>query len=48
MSTFKLDGAKFSSIDDLKNSLWPLYVDKMSKEEFYKYVDSNVIKQLFL
>ncbi|HOA07724.1 MAG TPA: hypothetical protein PK624_01240 [Spirochaetota bacterium] len=44
MSTFKLDGAKFSSIDDLKNSLWPLYEDKMSKEEFDKYVDSNVIK----
>ncbi len=39
---YKIDGAKFDSIDGLKESLWPLYEGKMSKEEFDKYVQDNV------
>jgi hypothetical protein len=44
MSKFKIDGAKFESIEELKESLWPLYQDKMSKEEFDAYVEKNVQK----
>jgi len=43
MSTFKLDGAKFKTIEELKESLWPLYQEKMSREEFERYVDENII-----
>ena len=42
MSFFKLDGAKFPSMDELKEALWPIYQDKMSKEEFDKYVEEKV------
>ncbi len=43
MATYKIDGAKFQSMEELKESLWPLYQDKMSREEFDKYVEENVI-----
>ncbi|MDP3178592.1 MAG: hypothetical protein Q8M76_11875 [Spirochaetaceae bacterium] len=39
--TFKLDGAKFSSIEELIEALFPLYEDRMSEEEFRKYVEEN-------
>ncbi len=42
MSKFKIDGAKFASIDDLKAALWEMYKDKMSKDEFDSYVSQNV------
>jgi hypothetical protein len=42
MSFFKLDGAKFPSMEELKDALWPVYQDKMSKEEFDKYVEEKV------
>lgn len=42
MSRFKIDGAKFETIEELKESLWPLYQDRMSREEFDKYVEENV------
>lgn len=42
MATYKLDGAKFPSIEELKNAMWEMYQDKMSKEEFDKYVADNV------
>ncbi len=38
---FKLDGAKFDTIEDLVEALYPLYADKMSAEEFKKYVEEN-------
>ena len=41
MATFKIDGAKFSSEQEMLDSLWPLYKDKMSREEFEKYVKEN-------
>jgi len=42
MATYKLDGAKFSSLDELKSSMWDIYQGKMSREEFDKYVEDNV------
>jgi len=41
---FKINGAKFASMDELKATLWELYKDKMSKEEFDKFVEANVEK----
>ena len=41
---YKLDGAKFDSIDELVEALFPRYSDKMSIEEFKKYVEENAQK----
>ncbi len=43
--TYKLDGAKFSSLEELIEALYPLYSDKMSEEEFKKYAEENAEKQ---
>jgi hypothetical protein len=40
--TYKLDGAKFPSLEELIEALYPLYSDRMSEEEFKKYVEENV------
>ena len=40
----KLDGAKFETIDELVDALYPMYSDKMSIEEFKKYAEENAIK----
>jgi hypothetical protein len=42
MSFYKLDGAKFPSLEELKDALWPVHQDKMSREEFDKYVEEKV------
>jgi len=42
MAHYKLDGAKFESIEELKEVMWQLYKDRMSREEFEKYVEQNV------
>lgn len=42
MAKFKIDGAKFASMDELKSALWEVYQAKMSKDEFDKYVAANV------
>ena len=41
---FKLDGAKFPTLDDLVEALYPLYADKMSEEKFKKYAEENAEK----
>lgn len=41
MPKYKIDGAKFASMDELKAALWEMYSGKMSPEEFDKYVQSN-------
>ncbi len=41
---YKLDGAKFPTIEDLIEALYPLYSDKMSEEEFRKYVEEKAEK----
>jgi hypothetical protein len=38
---YKLDGAKFPTLEDLIEALYPLYSDKMSPEEFKKYVEEH-------
>ena len=42
--SYKLDGAKFPSIEELIDALFPLYSDRMSEEEFRKYVEENAEK----
>lgn len=42
MAHYKLDGAKFQSLEELKEVMWQLYKDKMTREEFEKYVEANV------
>lgn len=44
MASYKLDGAKFKELQELKDALWPFYQSKMSREDFDKYVDENVEK----
>jgi hypothetical protein len=41
---YKLDGAKFDTLDELVDALYPLYSDKMSIEEFKKYAEENAQK----
>jgi hypothetical protein len=38
---YKLDGAKFATMEELIEALYPLYADKMSKEEFQKYAEEK-------
>lgn len=42
MAHYKLDGAKFETLDELKEVLWQLYKDKMTREEFDSYVEQHV------
>ncbi len=42
MASYKIDGAKFNSLEELIESLWPLYQGRLSREEFEKYVQENV------
>lgn len=42
MAHYKLDGAKFETLEELKEVMWQLYKDSMSREEFEKYVEQNV------
>jgi len=42
--TYKLDGAKFPSLDELIEALYPLYADTMSEEEFRKYAEEHAEK----
>ena len=41
---YKLDGAKFPTLEDLVEALYPLYADKMSEEEFEQYAEQNAEK----
>jgi hypothetical protein len=41
MPNYKINGAKFASMDELKSSLWEIYKDKMSQEEFEMFVQEN-------
>jgi hypothetical protein len=43
--SYKLDGAKFETLDELVEALYPLYEQKMSKEEFKKYVEEKAEKK---
>lgn len=41
---YKLHGAKFESLEELIEALYPLYEDQMSLEEFKKYAAENAEK----
>jgi hypothetical protein len=41
---YKLDGAKFPSLEELIEALYPLYSDKMSLEEFRKFAEEHAEK----
>ena len=38
---YKLDGAKFSTLEELIEALYPIYSDTMSEEEFKKYAEEH-------
>ncbi|EMB42124.1 MULTISPECIES: hypothetical protein [Treponema] len=42
--SYKLDGAKFPTLEELVEALYPIYADKMSEEEFKKYAEENAEK----
>jgi hypothetical protein len=42
MAFYKLDGAKFPTMDELREAMWEIYQEKMSKEEFEKYLKEKV------
>ncbi|HPE88597.1 MAG TPA: hypothetical protein P5298_04415 [Spirochaetia bacterium] len=42
--TYKLDGAKFQTLDELVEALYPMYSDEMSEEEFRKYAEEHAEK----
>lgn len=42
MAYYKIDGAKFDSLEELIESLWPLYQGRLSREEFESYVKENL------
>ena len=42
MAFYKLDGAKFPSMEELKEAMWEIYQEKMSEEEFDKYLKEKV------
>lgn len=41
---YKLDGAKFPTLDELVEALYPMYSDTMSEEEFRKYAEEHAEK----
>lgn len=40
----KIEGAKFQTMEELKESLWELYKEKMSRADFEKFVEEHVEK----
>ena len=42
--SYKLDGAKFPTLEELVEALYPIYSDKMNEEEFKKYAEENAEK----
>jgi len=43
--TYKLDGAKFPSLEELVEALYPLYEDEMTIDEFRAYAEERAEKQ---
>ncbi|HAP43696.1 MAG TPA: hypothetical protein DD477_08475 [Spirochaetaceae bacterium] len=41
---YKLDGAKFPTLEDLVEALYPMYADTMSEAEFRKYAEEHAEK----
>lgn len=45
ITTYKLDGIRFASKEELIENMWPLYDGRMSKEEFEKYAAENMTEE---
>jgi hypothetical protein len=45
VKTYKLDGVRFLSKEDLIDNMWQAYQDKMSREEFDKYIAENMVEE---
>lgn len=41
---YKLDGAKFPTLDELVEALYPMYADKMSEADFRAYAEEHAEK----
>lgn len=41
---YKLDGAKFATLDELVEALYPIYADNMNEAEFKKYAEEHAEK----
>ncbi|MEL3905229.1 MAG: hypothetical protein P1P63_09005 [Treponemataceae bacterium] len=41
---YKLDGAKFPTLDELIEALYPIYESQMSLDEFKKYAEEHAEK----
>ena len=41
---YKLDGAKFPTLEDLVEALYPMYADTTSEAEFRKYAEEHAEK----
>jgi hypothetical protein len=44
MTAYKIDGAKFSSLQELEEVMWDLYKDRMPAEDFQKLLEKGVEK----
>lgn len=42
MTTYKIDGAKFENMEDLRSAMWTLLQDKMSPAAFEAYLIANI------
>ena len=45
MMTYKLDGVRYFSKDELMENMWEAYKDSMSREDFEKYVQENMVQE---
>ncbi len=45
MMTYKLDGVRYFSKEELVENMWEAYKDRMSREDFNKYVEQNMIQE---
>jgi hypothetical protein len=43
MKTYKIDGIRFLSKEDLINDLWENYRETMTREDFDRYVEENTV-----
>lgn len=39
--SYKMDGAKFQTMEELIDAFYPLHSDTMSEDDFEKYVQEN-------
>ncbi len=42
METFKIDGAKFETMAELREVMWDLYKDTLTPEAFEAYLYANI------